>query len=51
MQAYASVKCRVCDVPLAGREQFVGHMVHGHDMSVEKAESSWKSVCKSPQKN
>lgn len=49
MQAYAEpIKCRICDVPLAGREQFVGHMVHGHDMAVKEAESSWESVCKRP---
>jgi hypothetical protein len=45
MQAYAkSVKCKMCDVPLAGREQFVGHMIHGHDMSVEQAAAMWESI-------
>lgn len=45
MQAYEiSAKCSICDIPLAGREQFVGHMIHGHDMALERAEVMWKSV-------
>lgn len=48
MQAYTeSVKCRICEVPLAGREQFVGHMIHGHDMPFEAADAMWKRACAS----
>ena len=37
--------CRVCDVPLANREQFVGHMIHGHDMSLKDADMMWERAC------
>lgn len=46
MQAYEiSTKCSRCDILLAGREQFVGHMIHGHDTALEQAEAIWKSMC------
>jgi hypothetical protein len=37
----ASVWCSRCEILLEGREQFVGHMVHGHDEPVEQASSAW----------
>lgn len=39
-----STKCSRCDIPLAGREQFVGHMIHAHDMSFEQVDAIWKSM-------
>ncbi|AIF85189.1 hypothetical protein NTE_03157 [Candidatus Nitrososphaera evergladensis SR1] len=44
MQVLLSTKCRYCDILLEGREQFLGHMIHGHEMSVGQAETMWKSV-------
>lgn len=38
-----STKCARCDILLAGCEQFVGHMIHGHDMAFEQADALWKS--------
>ncbi|MEO9296235.1 MAG: hypothetical protein ABI347_11645 [Nitrososphaera sp.] len=35
------VWCSRCEILLEGREQFVGHMVHGHDEPVEQAKSAW----------
>ncbi len=46
MQAFdLSTRCGRCDVVLSGREQFVGHMIHGHDMAFEQADAIWKSMC------
>ena len=39
-----SVKCPCCDVLLEGREQFIGHMVHGHEMPVREMEKAWNSA-------
>lgn len=39
-----SVKCRFCDVLLVGREQFIGHMIHSHELEHEKLESVWQSI-------
>ncbi|AIC16650.1 hypothetical protein [Nitrososphaera viennensis] len=44
MQVLLSAKCLRCDILLDGREQFVGHMIHGHEMSIVQAEAMWKSV-------
>ena len=45
MQTYdISIKCGKCGILLAGREQFIGHMIHGHDMPFEKADMVWKSM-------
>ena len=39
-----STRCSRCDVLLSGREQFMGHMMHGHDMGFEQADAVWKSL-------
>lgn len=39
-----SVKCRFCDIMLVGREQFIGHMIHSHEMEHEKLEAVWDSL-------
>lgn len=39
-----STRCNRCDVLLSGREQFMGHMMHGHDMAFEQADAVWKSL-------
>lgn len=45
MQAYEiSTKCVRCDILLAGRDQFMGHIMHGHDVSFEQADAMWKSI-------
>jgi hypothetical protein len=40
-----------CDILLEGREQFVGHMKHGHDASFEQADVVWKSMPAATQKS
>lgn len=48
MQTYQiSTKCSRCDILLDGRDQFVGHMIHSHDMLFEQASAVWKSMCDS----
>lgn len=39
-----SVKCRFCDIMLVGREQFIGHMIHSHEMRHEKLQAVWDSL-------
>lgn len=39
-----SVRCRFCDVLLVGREQFIGHMIHSHEMEHERLEAAWQSL-------
>jgi hypothetical protein len=36
--------CKCCDILLGGREQFVGHMIHSHEMPLGEAEMAWKSA-------
>jgi hypothetical protein len=43
MEQY-SVKCRFCDVLLVGREQFIGHMFHNHEMEYDRLEQTWQSM-------
>ena len=43
-----SVKCRFCDILLAGREQFIGHMIHSHEMEHERLEAVWDSLSSNP---
>jgi hypothetical protein len=38
------VKCRYCEILLVGREQFIGHMIHSHELELEKLELAWKSL-------
>ena len=39
-----SIKCRHCGILLEGNEQFIGHMVHNHEISIMQAETLWKSA-------
>ena len=39
-----SIKCKFCDVLLVGREQFIGHMYHNHEMNYEHLQSAWQSL-------
>lgn len=39
------VKCLHCDILLDGRAQFVGHMIHSHEVSIAHAEVAWESAC------
>jgi hypothetical protein len=39
-----SVKCRYCDILLAGKDQFMGHMFHNHELDHERLEVAWKSI-------
>jgi hypothetical protein len=43
MKAQVTLKCKHCDIMLEGRAQFMGHMIHGHETSLEEAEKEWKS--------
>lgn len=37
-------RCSLCDILLKDREQFIGHMIHAHDTSLDKAGSMWRSA-------
>lgn len=37
-----SIKCKRCDIVLAGRLQFVGHLIHSHDTPLDEAEAEWR---------
>ena len=39
-----SVRCRFCDVLLVGREQFIGHMIHSHELGYAQTEGAWFSL-------
>ncbi|MGI0020373.1 MAG: hypothetical protein ACREAY_07860 [Nitrososphaera sp.] len=45
MQVTQPVKCSQCDILLEGRGQFMGHMIHGHEMPIGETEEAWKSAC------
>ena len=35
------ISCARCDVPLSGRNQFLGHMAISHEIAAEEAEAQW----------
>ena len=39
-----ATECLHCDILLEGQEQFMGHMIHGHEMSIGQAEAMWKAM-------
>ena len=39
-----SVKCSYCNILLAGKDQFMGHMLHSHELDYEPLEIAWKSI-------
>ena len=38
------VICRMCKVPLSGKDQFLGHQILSHELRIEDAESAWLSA-------
>ncbi|HVX03385.1 MAG TPA: hypothetical protein VHA09_09555 [Nitrososphaera sp.] len=44
MQVILSTKCHSCGILLEGWQQFMGHMIHDHELSVGQAEAMWKSL-------
>jgi hypothetical protein len=36
------VFCRMCKVPLSGRDQFLGHQILCHELRKEEAENAWQ---------
>ncbi|AIF82387.1 hypothetical protein NTE_00305 [Candidatus Nitrososphaera evergladensis SR1] len=42
-QVLLPTKCSYCDILLEGREQFVGHMIHSHELPIAQAEEMWES--------
>ncbi|AIC16654.1 hypothetical protein NVIE_023930 [Nitrososphaera viennensis EN76] len=39
-----SANCGFCDLVLVGREQFIGHMIHSHDLQCEQAGRLWRAL-------
>jgi hypothetical protein len=39
-----TTKCPLCGIVLDGGEQFVGHMIHNHEIPLEQAVQIWKKI-------
>jgi hypothetical protein len=39
------ILCKFCDMLLAGRDQFIGHLFHNHDLPYEELDIIWRSIC------
>jgi len=39
-----ALQCRFCDILLTGRDQFLGHMFHNHELEYEKLLDSWNQI-------
>jgi hypothetical protein len=33
--------CKLCSIPLTGHEQFIGHMIHSHELPLGEAAFAW----------
>lgn len=38
--------CRLCKVPLTNEEQFIGHQVISHELTIADAEHAWYTATK-----
>ena len=38
------IKCRYCGILLAGREQFIGHMIYTHELDYYALEATWQLI-------
>jgi hypothetical protein len=43
------VFCKMCKVPLSGKDQFVGHQMLSHELGPEEAENAWSKSLASAQ--
>jgi hypothetical protein len=34
--------CKLCSIPLTGHEQFIGHMIHSHELPLGEAAFAWQ---------
>jgi len=39
-----TLKCRHCDILLTGRDQYLGHMIHNHELDLEKLLDIWNLI-------
>jgi hypothetical protein len=37
-----SIKCKLCLTPLNGQQEFIGHQIHSHELSLTEAWKVWK---------
>ena len=35
------ISCKMCKTPLNDREQFIGHHIHSHELSIHEATRVW----------
>lgn len=40
--ANPTTMCKLCSTPLTGHEQFIGHMIHSHELPFEEAAFAWQ---------
>lgn len=38
----STIACKLCKIPLTHQEQFIGHMIHSHEVKSEEAAYMWQ---------
>jgi hypothetical protein len=41
--AISIVFCEMCKIPLAGKDQFLGHQIISHELETDEAERAWQA--------
>lgn len=39
-----TIRCNYCDILLLGKDQFIGHMIHDHELRYEAVKSLWTNL-------
>jgi hypothetical protein len=39
-----TIRCSHCDILLSGKDQFIGHMIHNHELQYEAIKSLWTNL-------
>lgn len=41
--ASSIIFCEMCKIPLAGKDQFLGHQIISHELETDEAEREWQT--------